>query len=90
MGRGGGGAKVTLGLASRERGAVPIGGGAAGARSLQQDPQAWRSGFDAGAAGKLYTACPHRAGSTEAWSWFSGFTEGQAKRDGYDYAIPSA
>lgn len=49
--------------------------------SLKQDPAAWRRGFDAG-AGKLQRHCPYQAGSTGAWSWASGFVEGQAKYDG--------
>ncbi len=30
--------------------------------------------------------CPYPPGSTEAFSWCSGFIEGDAKRQGYSYS----
>jgi ribosome modulation factor len=55
--------------------------------TLRHDPQAWQCGFDAGEGGRLHGSCPYQAGSTQAWSWFSGFIEGKAKRAGYEYTV---
>jgi hypothetical protein len=46
---------------------------------MQQDREAWQKGFDAGARGARAT-CPYSAGTVEAWSWQSGFTEGRSSR----------
>ena len=86
---------MTLGLASRERGAVPIGGAASGTfqpapavclvervtrHTVRQDPQAWQRGFEAGEAGRPSGACPYAAESVKAFSWYAGWLEGKAKR----------
>ncbi len=44
---------------------------------LRQDMRAWMKGYLAGATGRRSGDCPYRAGTTEAWSWCSGFVEGQ-------------
>jgi hypothetical protein len=53
---------------------------------LKQDSKAWTEGFEAGER-KLRTPvrCPYSAGTTQAWSWHSGFIEGDAKRQGYGH-----
>jgi ribosome modulation factor len=56
---------------------------------LTMDPKAWEEGFEAGEAGTPHGACPYLAGTTESWSWFSGYIEGKAKRDGYDHTALS-
>ena len=52
---------------------------------LRHDVKVWNEGFRVGentkseadaAARGLH--CPYRAGSAEAWSWYSGFIEGRA------------
>jgi len=47
--------------------------------TLTQDPKAWAEGLKAGETGKA-RQCPYLAGSREAWSWWSGWVEGDAKR----------
>ncbi len=44
------------------------------------DPKAWRAGFDAGEAGRAMTPCP---ACLDPLSYFSGWIEGDAKRQGY-------
>ncbi|MHA6848603.1 hypothetical protein [Ralstonia syzygii] len=44
------------------------------------DPKAWRAGFDAGEAGRAMTPCP---ADLDSLSYFSGWIEGDAKRQGY-------
>ncbi|WP_155033831.1 hypothetical protein [Burkholderia pseudomallei] len=46
------------------------------------DPEAWRAGFEAGETGHAMTPCP---ANLDALSYFSGWIEGDAKRQGYDY-----
>jgi hypothetical protein len=46
---------------------------------LTQDPAAWKAGFTAGRAGRGNN--PHFTGTREAWSWSSGYVEGEAKRE---------
>jgi len=54
---------------------------------LRQDPKAWEKGFKAGdSAAGASVRCPYSAGTTEAWSWHSGYVEGDAKRQGYSYS----
>lgn len=53
---------------------------------LTIDSRAWREGFTAGEAGRLASRCPYAAGTTEAWSWHSGWIEGDAKRQGFSYS----
>jgi hypothetical protein len=56
-------------------------------RVLKQDPVAWEEGFVAGESGtKTALRCPYAAGTTAAWSWHSGYIEGNAKRQGYSYS----
>ena len=53
---------------------------------LKHDPKAWEEGFEAGESARLPVRCPYPAGTTQAWSWHSGFVEGDAKRQGYSYS----
>ena len=54
--------------------------------NLRIDSKAWQKGFEGGEAGRPMFRCPYRAGTTEAWSWCSGWVEGEAKRQGYSYS----
>ncbi|RSK71665.1 hypothetical protein [Burkholderia pseudomallei] len=47
------------------------------------DSEAWRAGFEAGETGRAMTPCP---ANLDAFSYFSGWIEGDAKRQGYDYS----
>ena len=48
---------------------------------LTIDSRAWQEGFTAGEAGRLASnRCRYAAATTEAWSWYSGWIEGDAKR----------
>lgn len=49
-------------------------------RRVQLDREAYRAGYDAGARGERASECPYPARTTEAFSWRSGFIEGQASR----------
>lgn len=51
------------------------------------DPKSWRDGFAAGEARRLASRCPYAAATTEAWSWHSGWIEGDAKRQGFSYSL---
>jgi ribosome modulation factor len=53
---------------------------------LTIDSRVWLEGFTAGEAGRLASRCPYAAATTEAWSWHSGWIEGDAKRQGYSYS----
>ena len=53
-------------------------------RMMEQDPNAWEEGLKAGEERK--TQCPYAEGSREAWSWSSGWVEGDAKRQGFSYS----
>jgi hypothetical protein len=54
---------------------------------LKHDPKAWEEGFRAGENKvRIPLRCPYPAGTTEAWSWHSGYVEGDAKRQGYSYS----
>lgn len=50
---------------------------------VQIDPAAWRAGFEAGENGRAMTPCPAKL---DSFSYFSGWIEGDAKRQGYDYS----
>jgi hypothetical protein len=50
---------------------------------LRIDPNAWRAGFEAGEIGRPMTPCP---AGLDAFSYFSGWIEGDAKRQGYEYS----
>ena len=54
---------------------------------LKHDPKAWEEGFKAGESRvRIPLRCPYPAGTTQAWSWHSGYVEGDAKRQGYSYS----
>lgn len=54
---------------------------------LRHDPKAWEDGFRAGeGSARILVHCPYPAGTTAAWSWHSGYIEGDAKRQGYSYS----
>ena len=54
---------------------------------LKHDPKAWEEGFSAGESGvRIPLRCPYPARTTQAWSWHSGYVEGDAKRQGYSYS----
>lgn len=46
---------------------------------VKQDAEAWKEGFQASEAGKMPARCPYAAGSREAWSWYSGYIEGERR-----------
>jgi ribosome modulation factor len=50
------------------------------------DPKSWQEGFAAGEAGRIAGRCPYAAETTEAWSWHSGWIEGNAKSAGFSYS----
>ena len=53
----------------------------------KNDPKAWEEGFSAGESRvRIPLRCPYPAGTTQAWSWHSGYVEGDAKRQGYSYS----
>lgn len=47
---------------------------------LALDNHAWDRGFQDGEQGKPLTPCPYAPGTTESWSWVSGYIEGKAAR----------
>ena len=47
---------------------------------MRQDPRAWNEGYQAGLRGTCLTAQRYPAGTTESWSWSSGYIEGNAIR----------
>ena len=54
---------------------------------LKHDPIAWEEGFAAGERRtRTVLRCPYSPGTTAAWSWHSGYIEGDAKRQGYSYS----
>ena len=54
---------------------------------LKHDSKAWEEGFSAGESRVRFPlGCPYPAGTTQAWSWHSGYVEGDAKRQGYSYS----
>lgn len=55
---------------------------------LTIDGDAWNQGFWDGEEGKPRHSCPYPAGSTEAWSWSSGYIEGKAACHGYAATRP--
>jgi hypothetical protein len=66
---------------SRTKGSVE------GTNVLKHDVKAWEEGFKAGESSvRLPVRCPYPAGTTAAWSWHSGYIEGDAKRQGYSYS----
>jgi hypothetical protein len=55
---------------------------------ITHDPKAWDEGFTGGEERKF--RCPYPAGSHQAWSWHSGYVEGDAKRQGFSYSRGAA
>ena len=55
---------------------------------LSIDSHAWSRGFHDGEAGKPLRSCPYAIGTTERWSWSSGYIEGNAARRGYSAHRP--
>jgi hypothetical protein len=50
---------------------------------LKHDPKAWEEGFEAGESKvRISNMCPYSAGTTQAWSWHSGYIEGDARCQG--------
>ena len=46
-------------------------------RTIKQDARSWYEGYRAGRLGQGLFKCPHPAGTTESWSWTSGYIEGK-------------
>ena len=57
---------------------------------LEIDGNAWNRGFWDGEEGKPLHACPYDVGTTERWSWSSGYIEGNAARNGYAVIRPAS
>ena len=55
---------------------------------MAMDEHAWNRGFDDGEQGKPLRPCPYPRGTTESWSWSSGYIEGQAARNGFAATRP--
>jgi ribosome modulation factor len=49
--------------------------------------EAWIAGFHAGETGRPSRTCPYPAIRFLAWSWHSGYIEGDAKRQGFEYSL---
>lgn len=55
---------------------------------LEIDGNAWNQGFRDGEQGKPLRSCPYTPGTTESWSWSSGYIEGAAFRNGFKAMLP--
>lgn len=55
---------------------------------LTIDGNAWNRGFWDGELGLPLRSCPYDVGTTERWSWSSGYIEGKAARKGYAASHP--
>ena len=55
---------------------------------LTIDGNAWNRGFWDGEDGKPLRSCPYPVGTTERWSWSSGYIEGNAARNGLMATLP--
>ena len=55
---------------------------------LEIDGNAWNQGFRDGEEGKPLRFCPYDIGTTERWSWSSGYIEGDAARNGFKATLP--
>ena len=55
---------------------------------LTIDGNAWNRGFWDGELGLPLRRCPYAVGSTERWSWSSGYIEGNAFRKGFKATLP--
>jgi hypothetical protein len=55
---------------------------------LAIDSRSWEEGFTAGENWKSVPAShnPYAAGSIESYSWLSGWIEGNAKEQGFNYS----
>ena len=47
---------------------------------LRQNARSWHEGYRAGQCRVSLTACPYTVGTSESWSWSSGYIEGKAAR----------
>jgi len=56
---------------------------------MRLDGQAWNRGFEDGEPGEPLRSCPYASGSTQSWSWVSGYIEGKAARNGCSAASPA-
>ena len=56
---------------------------------IEIDGQAWDKGFEDGEPGEPLRSCPYASGSTQSWSWVSGYIEGKAARNGCSAASPA-
>ena len=56
---------------------------------LTIDGNAWNRGFWDGELGLPLRLCPYAVGTTERWSWSSGYIEGNAARNGYAVIRPA-
>jgi hypothetical protein len=45
---------------------------------IELDEHAWNRGFEDGRQGKPLHSTPYDHGTTESWSWVSGYIEGKA------------
>ena len=55
---------------------------------LSMDEHAWNRGFEDGEQGKPLHSRPYPVGTTESWSWSSGYVEGKAARQSYATSRP--
>ncbi len=55
---------------------------------LTIDANAWNRGYWDGEDGKPLRSCPYEVGTTERWSWSSGYIEGNAFRNGFNATLP--
>ena len=55
---------------------------------LEIDGNAWNQGFWDGELGLPKRLCPYAVGTTERWSWSSGYIEGDALRTGFKASLP--
>jgi len=55
---------------------------------LRIDGKAWNRGFEDGELGLPLCSCPYAMGTTESWSWSSGYIEGKAARHGHAASRP--
>jgi hypothetical protein len=51
-----------------------------GDRILRQNARSWHEGYRAGQHMAGLTNCPYPVGTSESWSWSSGYIEGKAAR----------
>ena len=51
-----------------------------GDRILRQSTRCWQEGYHAGQRRERLADCPYAIGSSESWSWSSGYIEGKAAR----------